>query len=625
MTSTVPSTAAHALSRALQLLAEEAPAEQLDALTRAYRTDDRLGRALADARRVRALLEQRRHRERELHALADTARDLTSLRGTDDVLRAIVDRVRRLLGCDSTYIALVDPDTGEAYMRITTGTRTRAIETLRQPPGSGVGGWIVQTGEPMAVSDYRTDPRLRRTETVASAVVDEGFVSMLGVPIKLGSAVLGALFAANRYRRTFEQAEVALLSSLAGHAAVVLENARLYEQVQQTSAELRAANTRLRAQGQALERAAQAHEQLMPMALRRLDLPEFAATLAGILGGTVAVVSSGGAVLGQATVPGAPPVESVLTDPDTVLRSVPVRAGRERFGRLLFARREPITAPDDRTLERAAQTAALLLVMQRQTAIVERELRAELVEDLVADQPPSWPAFHRRAARLGAVDFDRPLVVAVASATEVSRRRLVAAAAEFATRYGGVVGEHAGQVVALLPVATTATPAGDLARVATAELSAATGGRVTVGAAGPARTAEVARTLHRAAARCHRLLLALGRAGEGAGVGELGVLGTLLEDTTADRVARQIERTLGPLLRYDRDHRAHLVQTLDRYVATGHSPPAAARELGVHVNTVHQRLDRIDQVLGHRAWREQRGRLELQLALHLHRLHRPRG
>ena len=45
-----------------------------------------------------------------------------------------------------------------------------------------------------------------------------------------------------------------------------------------------------------------------------------------------------------------------------------------------------------------------------------------------------------------------------------------------------------------------------------------------------------------------------------------------------------------------------------------------ARALGLHVNTVYQRLERVDQVLGDRAWRGPQGVLELQMALQFHRL-----
>jgi hypothetical protein len=617
------STPAEVLDALLALLAEDAPAAEVTARAAELvdgadpRRRELLARAAADAVRIRNLLDRREQREREAQALYETARDLTSLRGTDEVLRAIVDRVRRLLGSDSAYIALVDEATGDAFMRVTSGTRSSAIRSVRQRPGYGVGGYVIATGQPMATSNYRADPAIRHDPSVAAAVGADAIVSIVGVPMKAGGTVIGALFAADRTERTFDQAEIALLTSLAAHASVIIENARLYERLQSDTDDLRRAGARLATQRHALERAAFAHEQLMPLVLHRADVGEFARTLTRILGGTTVVLDESGRALAEARAPGSPEVADLRTVPlPPGARALPVRAGEETFGWLLFARGLTLTEADERTLERSAQTAALLLLMDRQTAIVEQELRAELLADLLAERAPDWAALQRRAERSGAVDFDRPHTAVVASAGDTSRRTVLTAAAELAERHGGIAGEHGGTVVLLLPEIDAAAAA----RLVPDELGRALGSAVTAGAAGPATSARGIRALHRGAARCHRLLLALGRTGHGAALPELGVLGVVLEGTTPDQVHRLLDRTLGPLLRYDRAHDSSLAETVECYFASGANPPATARELGVHVNTVYQRLDRVDAVLGSRTWREPAGALEMQIVLQLHQI-----
>ncbi|MEK6443166.1 GAF domain-containing protein [Pseudonocardia sp. T1-2H] len=452
------STPAEVLDALLALLAEDAPAAEIAARAAELvdgadpRRRDLLARAAADAVRIRNLLDRREQREREAQALYETARDLTSLRGTDEVLRAIVDRVRRLLGSDSAYIALVDEATGDAFMRVTSGTRSSAIRSVRQRPGYGVGGYVIATGQPMATSNYRADPAIRHDPSVAAAVGADAIVSIVGVPMKAGGTVIGALFAADRTERTFDQAEIALLTSLAAHASVIIENARLYERLQSDTDDLRRAGARLATQRHALERAAFAHEQLMPLVLHRADVGEFARTLTRILGGTTVVLDESGRALAEARAPGSPEVADLRTVPlPPGARALPVRAGEETFGWLLFARGLTLTEADERTLERSAQTAALLLLMDRQTTIVEQELRAELLADLLAERAPDWAALQRRAERSGAVDFDRPHTAVVASAGDTSRRTVLTAAAELAERHGGIAGEHGGTVVLLLP------------------------------------------------------------------------------------------------------------------------------------------------------------------------------
>jgi GAF domain-containing protein len=618
------------MARLLHLLATEAPDEAFDQLAEIVEASapgperDHILVALRQAARIRGLLARRKRREKETQALFETARDLASLRDVDQVLEAIVQRARQLLGTDATYLALVDPVTGDAYMRITLGTITRAIESVRQPPGSGIGGRIIATGEWFATENYLADPRIARNPAVADAVLEDGIVSIAGVPMRLGDEVIGALFAANRYERAFERSEIVLLSSLADHASIVIENARLFEHAEATAQRLREANTELSLHGQSLQRAGAAHEQLMPMALRRADLSELADAVAGMLTGAVAAVGLDGAVLATAggTLPdrlpapepgdrGASPVPNV-----PLTWTVPVRAGAEDFGHLVFSGREPLLDADVRTLERAAQTAALLHLLERQVSMAEQEVRGELIDDLLAEREPEWTAFGRRAKRSGAIDFAVPHTVLVLSATGVSRRHLLRATADYAVHRHGLATEHAAHVVLLIP----RTEPARAARTVPAELGRLTGGEVTAGVAGPATSAQEVRARHRDADRCHRLLLALGRAGEGASLDELGVLGVILEGTSQQQVRELLAQTVVPIQRYDDEHNSLLMETLEGYFSGGQNPRAAGRALQVHPNTVYQRLERIDQVLGHRRWREPQGALTMQMALQFHRI-----
>ncbi|MEW2508114.1 GAF domain-containing protein [Amycolatopsis sp. NPDC047767] len=602
---------AEALAHLTFLLAEEAPATDFEAVEAHVRALPEGGRknllrqAIADARTVRGILARRAQRERETQALYETARDLTSLRDVDEVLSAIVDRVRRLLATDSTYIALIDDDTGDAYMRVTSGTVTAPIRSVRQRPGSGVGGRVIATGRPFATTNYLTDPRIHRETHVASAVGEDGVVSIAGVPMKLGQRVIGALFAADRHERTFDQHDIALLTSLAHHASVVIDNARLFGQLGSTTEELRETHAQMSEQRHALELAGAAHELLVPLALAGAGLGEVADTMARLLGGTVALETGTDRV--AATAPGGIPVEAVFRA-GTV---VPLRAGGETHGRLYFGRTQPLTETELGTLERAAQTATLLVLLERQTATVEQDLRHELVEDLLGEREPDWDSITRRAKRFTVLVENEPHVIVVVSG---DAQELTSAAECVATRRGGLASEVDGHLVLILP----GCDAGAIARAVAAELDAST--PVTAGAAGPAHDLPALRTTHHRALRCHRLLLALGREGSGAGLDELGVVGVVLDNVGPDQLRRVVRRALGPLLDYDAEHRSSLLATVECYFDRGQSPPAAARALGIHVNTLYQRLDRIDHVLDGAGWRDPENTLDLQVALQLYRL-----
>jgi DNA-binding PucR family transcriptional regulator len=143
---------------------------------------------------------------------------------------------------------------------------------------------------------------------------------------------------------------------------------------------------------------------------------------------------------------------------------------------------------------------------------------------------------------------------------------------------------------------------------------------VTVGSAGPVKSLPALRDAHRAAAQCHRVLLALGRAGEGASFADLGMFGVLLETSTDERLRTFVGSALGALIAYDEENGTQLVVTLDRYFAARANPRVVAKELHIHTNTVYQRLERIEILLGSADLRAQETALELQLALKLRRI-----
>jgi DNA-binding PucR family transcriptional regulator len=82
-----------------------------------------------------------------------------------------------------------------------------------------------------------------------------------------------------------------------------------------------------------------------------------------------------------------------------------------------------------------------------------------------------------------------------------------------------------------------------------------------------------------------------------------------------------LTRTLGPVQAHDASHGTELHPTLEAFMAeTGHLANTA-RRLGIHINTLYQRLARLDEVLG-ADWRESDRRLELHVAVRLEALQR---
>jgi sugar diacid utilization regulator len=285
-----------------------------------------------------------------------------------------------------------------------------------------------------------------------------------------------------------------------------------------------------------------------------------------------------------------------------------VLAGPELLGSMVLTGRPELGDADRRLFERASVVTALLFLLRRSVAAAEEEVRGDLLTDLLTAPGRSPGPLLARARRLG-IDLGAPHSVLIAAADGVSRRRLAMACA----RYAALVGVHAEQVVLLVADPSPGPLAGKLA----AELGSTLDCRVTVGASGPATGPEALAAAHAEATRCVRSLLALGRAGHGAALTDLGFLGQLLGDRTD--LAGYVRATIGPVLDYDERRGTDLVHTLRTYFDCGGNLTRAKEVLHVHVNTVVQRLDRIAGLLG-ADWQQPDRALEIQLALRLHSL-----
>ncbi|GAA1163136.1 GAF domain-containing protein [Streptomyces hebeiensis] len=624
-----------ALRELLDLLAADAPAEELArpaARARAAGARPHEQRAVDEATRVaqdiHRTLSQRRRREAELAALFDTAGDLAALRDLDAVLRAIVHRARNLLGTDIAYLTLNDPVAGDTFMRVTSGSVSAKFQQLRLGMGEGLGGLVAQTARPYASTDYRTDRRFKHTGAIDEGVEEEGLLGILGVPLRVGRRVIGVLFAADRASRDFTPDAIALLTSLADHAAVAIDSARLLEETRTALVELNAANETARAHSEALHRAADAHDRLTDLVLRGGGVDDVAREIAALLDSGLAVHDADGTELARVgTGPVAPPGQGIEAS-RAGGRAVPVDgnwvcavlAGPELLGSLLLTGRADLTAADRRLFERAGLVTALLLLLRRSVAEAENRVRGELLDDLLTGRGPGrhpdTGSLALRARRLD-INLARPHAVLVLGCEPDVRSRLSAEAARRARALGGLAGARNGHTVLLAPTSDPGSLAHDLAR----ELSSGFGAPTTIGAAGPVTGAERLPDAYDEARRCLEALEALGRTGEGAGLSELGFLGVLLGDR-AD-ITGYVDRVLGPVLRYDTQRGSELVRTLDAYYDHGASLARAKDVLHVHVNTVVQRLDRVAQLLGP-DWNTPGRALEIQVALRLHRLARQR-
>lgn len=576
---------------------------------------------------LHTLLAERKRHAAELTVLNDLARQLTSLRHPKEVLTEVALQTRRLIGVDVAYIMLAQ-DHDVLRIVVVDGSLGSALRGIELPRGVGLGGHVLETGDPYWSENYVNDETLRHRKTVDDAATHEKLGGILGVPMQVGDEAIGVLLAADRGPRTFGEHEIGLLMSLAAHAAVAIHNAELFDQYQRTAEELQRSSESIR-------QTVDLHERLTKIVLGGEGLGVVVDTLGAVLGADVIVLDAGDKIISSA------PHEAALADaipaPGSLLDGEPPsrhfkdpHARRTRLGRgtggswtiapivvaesyagcLVALREREFDDSALRSLETGATVVGLVLASDRAVAEAERRAQGELVAALLGGHADE-KTIRRRAAAAGVnLNSIRSVVVLLPGADDGGRATTTAI--RLASGFNGWSADYDGHAVALLPIADLADVRSQL-RALTDDHSA------TIGMAATAGTTDGVRIAYRKARDCTALLVALGRQGTSASADELGIYQFLFAQSGRHELRGFIDATIGSLLRYDEDHHSELAATLSTYLSQSSRHTAAAQALHIHVNTLYQRLRKISEIMGE-VWREPDRAIEVQLALRLHAL-----
>ena len=593
-------------------------------------SDDDAARLADEVERLRRENTRLRRREHELSALFASARELAELRDSDAVLARLVQRAHEMVGGDVTYLSEFDPASRELRVRETSGSVSAAFQRLRVPAGAGLASVIVETRAAQWVTRYADYASDRHERGIDDAVSAEGLVSILGVPMLTDDEVLGVLFVADREEHEFTPEEIALLSALADHASIVLQTARTLRELRSSEDEARQTLERLTGHLTERDRANTVHQELVHAVLAGGGFSPVAETLATALARTVAIVDAGGRLIAAA---GLPLPESMIEVPDAAgsaieesrasghcvtVEGVPglhavvaLTAGPQFFGTMLLGDGDfELGAVDRRTVERAAQVGALLSLQQEAVAGAEHRTQSELVADLLDAVPERRADVERRVRRLG-IDLERldSLVLFV-----VPGEHRAAAARVLAPSLDqrALVGEYRGFVVACYDGETLAPDVDHLrARISRAV-------QRPVLAVVPPRSSGALPAAAGHAMRTARLLSALGTDDRTALTDDYLPYSAVL-DADERTLAAFLDQTIGAVRRYDEARGTDLLGTLRAFVRNNASPTRTARALNFHTNTILQRLERLDAVLG-AGWRDDERLFRIGMATRLDEL-----
>jgi sigma-B regulation protein RsbU (phosphoserine phosphatase) len=203
----------------------------------------RIGTAVENAR----LFESAQKQAETLLLLNEIGREASSTLQVEEVLRRAAELAKRLIDYQIFSILLYDEIAAVFRHRVTVKFGQRVQEKAVVPEHEGIVGAAAKSRRPVVVADVALDPRYR--------MVNAETRSELAVPMIYKSRVVGVMDLESPQLNYFTADHVQVLSILAAHLAVSIENARLYERVARDESRMeRDLNAARRIQGALLPR-----------------------------------------------------------------------------------------------------------------------------------------------------------------------------------------------------------------------------------------------------------------------------------------------------------------------------------------------------------------------------------
>ncbi len=168
--------------------------------------------------------------ERDL--LAQLARTATDMgpglvpEGHQELLHSITSAAQNLFGAAACSLALLDDDEEELEFYVASGAGAEDVIGTRMPVGRGIAGWVVSSGQPIAIEDVARDKRFAVDVAQSTGYTPS---SILAMPLETERRMLGVIEVLDRSSDRPETArDIELLSLFAGQAALAIENSRVF-------------------------------------------------------------------------------------------------------------------------------------------------------------------------------------------------------------------------------------------------------------------------------------------------------------------------------------------------------------------------------------------------------------
>ena len=175
----------------------------------------------------------------KLSGLLKVSQSITSSLDAQDVRKNILDWVEKLFFAQIVWLALYNSQLEEIELAEVRGPISEEIVNAFLNGGEGITEAVLAQKQIIIASDVMTDERVRYKDVALKAEIN----SIVGLPLMIQDKVIGVIgFSSPTFdgQQTIEQTQMNFLTIFANQAAIALENARLYSELQESFEQIKA-------------------------------------------------------------------------------------------------------------------------------------------------------------------------------------------------------------------------------------------------------------------------------------------------------------------------------------------------------------------------------------------------
>lgn len=158
-----------------------------------------------------------------LSTLTKISKAITSDLYLEDILKLIVNLTASVMDAKICALWLLDEDTKELTIRATQAMSEEYLKDRSILLGEGIVGLVAKDKKAVVIENVLEDERYKEKRLAK----EEGFISMLSVPMMVKKKVIGVINVYTVKPKTFSKTDIDVLSAVSNQAAVAIENTEL--------------------------------------------------------------------------------------------------------------------------------------------------------------------------------------------------------------------------------------------------------------------------------------------------------------------------------------------------------------------------------------------------------------